>query len=385
MEPPPERPSLYVHLPFCVRKCRYCDFNSWAWAGQDLHRVVDALLLEAERRARGLCPPTVFVGGGTPTLLPASELARLLDGLHEISGFRDSSRETTVEANPESLDAERAAALREGGADRLSLGVQSLRKEVLEAYDRVHGPAEVLEAVRTARAAGFHRLNVDLIYAFPGQDPELWFQALAEVLALEPEHVSAYELSYEPGTSLTRLRDAGRWPEESEERRLFLFQETRRRLAEAGYGQYEVSNFARAGGACLHNLVYWRSGSWIGLGAGAAGSEGHQRRRNLADPEAWRRCVERGEDPVDEVEEPGPETLLFDRFLMGLRLPWEGVDLEAAQVATGLDPAAVFRPAWQRLQDEELLVVDAGRARATARGFLLLDSLLEALLPRQQV
>ncbi len=385
MEPPPERPSLYVHLPFCVRKCRYCDFNSWAWTGQDLRRVVDALLLEAERRARDLRPPTVFVGGGTPTLLPAGELARLLDGLHEITGFRDSSRETTVEANPESLDPERAGALREHGADRLSLGVQSLREEVLEAYDRVHGPAQALEAVQTARAAGFRRLNVDLIYAFPGQDPELWFQDLAAVLALEPEHLSAYELSYEPGTALTRLRDAGRWPEESEERRLLLFQETRRRLAEAGYGQYEVSNFARAGEACRHNLVYWRSGSWIGLGAGAAGSEGTRRRRNLADPEAWRRCVERGEDPVAEIEEPGPEVLLFDRFLMGLRLPWEGVDLEAARVATGLDPAAVFRPAWQRLQDEGLLVVDAGRARASARGFLLLDSLLEALLPRQQV
>jgi len=385
VEPPPERPSLYVHLPFCVRKCRYCDFNSWAWTGQDLRRVVDALLLEAERRARDLRPPTVFVGGGTPTLLPAGELARLLDGLHEITGFRDSSRETTVEANPESLDPERAGALREHGADRLSLGVQSLREEVLEAYDRVHGPAQALEAVQTARAAGFRRLNVDLIYAFPGQDPELWFQDLAAVLALEPEHLSAYELSYEPGTALTRLRDAGRWPEESEERRLLLFQETRRRLAEAGYGQYEVSNFARAGEACRHNLVYWRSGSWIGLGAGAAGSEGTRRRRNLADPEAWRRCVERGEDPVAEIEEPGPEVLLFDRFLMGLRLPWEGVDLEAARVATGLDPAAVFRPAWQRLQDEGLLVVDAGRARASARGFLLLDSLLEALLPRQQV
>lgn len=377
--------SLYVHLPFCARKCRYCDFNSWAWSGQDLARHVDALLAEARARAAGLRPQTVFVGGGTPSLLPAPLLQRLLDGLHDVTGFRGSARETTLEANPESFDADRAAACRAGGVTRVSLGVQSLRDEVLAAYDRVHDAAAARRAFAVARAAGFARVNCDLIFAFPGQDPHAWEEDLREVIAWGPEHLSCYELAYEPGTALTRLRDAGRWRAEENDRCLELFEATARLCAEHGYGAYEVSAFARAGEASLHNLAYWRSLEWVGIGAGAASWRGGERRRNLSQPAAYEAALARGADPVDERERPGPAVTLFEALMMGLRLREEGVAHARLRRLSGLDPAVACAPQWGALHAEGLLetVGDGGarRTRATPRGLRLLDETLLRLAP----
>ncbi|RMH04995.1 MAG: radical SAM family heme chaperone HemW [Planctomycetota bacterium] len=374
--------SLYVHLPFCVSRCRYCDFNAWAWRGQDLGRHVDAILAEARLRAAELAPQTVFLGGGTPSLLPAEELARLLDGLAEITGFRGGSIETTIEANPESLDAATAQAAREHGADRLSLGVQSFRPEVLRAYDRAHGPEEVVAAVAAARAAGFRRLNLDLIFAFPGQDPADLAADLGRAVALAPEHLSCYELSFEPGTPLTRARDAGRFPPaDPEERRLELFEQTRRLCAEAGLRRYEVSNFARPGAECRHNLAYWRSLDWVGLGAGAAGWRDGERRRNLERPEEYEAAVFAGRDPAAERERPDPRTIAFDCLMMGLRLEEEGVWLPRVERIAGVDPRRVWPEELERLQREGLVELAGERLRATARGFVLLDSVLTRLAP----
>jgi oxygen-independent coproporphyrinogen-3 oxidase len=373
---------LYVHLPFCVSKCRYCDFNSWAWTGQDLARHVDAVLREAEQRAAGLRPQTVFLGGGTPTLLPPAELARLRDGLHEVSGFRDTARETTLEANPESLDAETAAAAREHGADRVSIGVQSLRPEVLSAYDRAHGPGEALAAFATARAAGFVRVNLDLIFAFPGQDPAAWRADLARVLELGPEHLSCYELSFEPGTALTRLRDAGRFPPADEaELRLELFESTRAQCAAAGLERYEVSNFALPGEACLHNLAYWRNLDYVGIGAGAGSWRHGVRSRNLASPEAYEAALAGGEDPAEERETPDARTAAFDCLMMGLRLEHEGVSLARVERVAGADPFRLWPRELEQALADGLLEHDGDRLRATPAGFVLLDSVLERLLP----
>jgi len=374
-----------VHLPWCVRKCRYCDFNSWAWRGQDLTRTVDALLAEARVRAEGLRPQTVFVGGGTPSLLPADELARLLDGLQTITGFRDSAVEATMEANPESLDADTARAAHEGGIDRLSIGVQSLRADVLAAYDRVHSADDALAAFATAREAGFARINLDLIYAFPGQTPDEWQADLQRVLALEPEHLSCYELSYEPGTALTRLRDAGRWQPADVDRCLHLFQLTAAMCAERGLRAYEVSAYARDDETCRHNLAYWRSLDHVGIGAGAVSWRRGERRRALSDPAAW------AADPLatEEVERPDAETRLFDHLMMGLRLRDEGVLLARAERQSGLDPRAHYAERLPALLERELLecVVspEGERLRATARGLEMLDGVLQDLLPSSAV
>ena len=379
-----------MHLPFCVSKCRYCDFNSYAWTGEDLSRHVDAVLAEATLRAASLQPQTVFVGGGTPSFLPPELLSRLLRCLDDITGFRSSATEVTLEANPESFDRETAEAACQGGVDRISIGVQSLRPEVLAAYDRVHSPADALAAFHTARHAGFQRINVDLIYAFPGQDPAEWEQDLRRILALEPEHVSCYELSYEPGTALTRLRDAGRWPEEDAERCRALFDRTRAVCGEHGYGQYEVSNYARPEEACRHNLVYWRSLPFVGVGAGASSWQHGERRKNLERPDEYERALRQGADPVGSRERPAPRTTLFDVFLMGLRLPAEGVSLARAARISGLDAetelgAAIDAGVGDGLLERTVAAGGDARVRVTAAGLPVLDRILEEMLPRMAV
>lgn len=378
--------SLYVHLPFCVKKCRYCDFNSYAWKEQDLDRHVDAVLLEAERRASGLKPQTVFFGGGTPTLLGAKRIARLLEGLQQHTGFQDSATEVTMEANPESLDFDVAQAAAEGGVDRFSIGFQSLRPEVLEAYDRVHSPEDSFRAFEAARAAGIERINVDLIYAFPGQDPESWFADLQSVHKLQPEHLSCYELSYEPGTALTRLRDVGRWEQEDPDLCQELFEETRRRNAAAGYFGYEVSAFAKPGEASRHNLAYWRSLDYVGIGAGAAGWHKGVRRRNEELPHLYEEKIFLHQDPVDQHEVSSQETILFDGLMMGLRLQHEGVSLPRLRRISGIDLIERHGEDVRRACEEGLLELTevAGVPTTlctTPRGFLLLDDILQRFLP----
>ena len=377
--------SLYVHMPFCVSKCRYCDFNSYAHTDQDLELHVDAVLAEARMRIEGLQPQTVFLGGGTPSLLPAQTLARLLKELDEICGFASSSLETTMEANPESLDSATAQAAFEGGINRLSIGVQSLHADVLQAYDRVHSPDGSQRAFANARAAGFRRINLDFIYAFPGQSEQEWRDDLSIIHALGAEHLSCYELSYEPGTSLTRLRDAGRWKPASEDVCAQMFSTTREVNEAAGYEAYEVSAFAKPGEASLHNLSYWRSLDYVGIGAGAAGWFGGVRRRNIEKPNEYEHAIAQGKDPVSESELLPKHIALFDHLMMGLRLPQEGVLLKRVTRATGLDPLLEYKPLIENLLEQNLLELipreEGMRLRTTPQGLLILDDILTRFLP----
>lgn len=367
-----------------MSKCRYCDFNSYAWIGQDLAQYVDALLQEAATRIEGLQPQTVFIGGGTPTFLPAELLSLLLDRLHQITGFRDSAHEVTIEANPESFDDARAQAARAGGVNRASVGVQSLRADVLAAYDRVHSGDQALEALTRARAH-FPRFNADLIFAFPGQDPVAWQADLEAVLATEPGHLSCYELSYEPGTALTRLRDKGRWQAEDPDLCEQLYRDTGARLLDAGYERYETSNFAREGERCLHNLAGWRCLEYVGIGAGAAGFYQGVRRKNLERPDAYVEALAQGRDPVGEQETPNHETQLFDQMMMGLRLQDEGVSRARVLARLGLDPVEALRDTLEPLRNAGWVEWDDARVRTTAAGALLLDSVLVRLLPSNAV
>jgi oxygen-independent coproporphyrinogen-3 oxidase len=342
------------------------------------------LLQEARQRALKLRPQTVFLGGGTPTFLPADLLRHLLDELHAITGFRDSAIEVTIEANPESFDEPRAQAARDGGVQRASVGVQSLRPEVLQAYDRVHSGAQALEALARAREI-FPRFSADLIFAFPGQDPESWQRDLLQVLATQPGHVSCYELSYEPGTALTRLRDVGRWQAEDADLCESLYLQTGQTLAEHGYARYETSNFGRAGEVCLHNLAAWRNLAYVGIGAGAAGWYAGERRKNLERPEAYQAAIQAGRDPVGESERPSPHTILFDSLMMGLRLVKEGVNRERVRKACGLDPLEAYGRELHELRERGWVEWDAARLRTTTQGALLLDSVLTRLLPGEPV
>ncbi len=301
----------------------------------------------------------------------------LLDGLHEITGFRETAHEVTLEANPESFSESFARAALNAGCNRVSLGVQSFQPDVLAAFDRLHSAEEAKNAFAIARSVGFSRINLDFIYAFPGQDPRKWESDLAEAIKLDPEHLSCYELAYEPGTALTRLRDSGRWTEEGPEACKQLFLSTREKLAEAGYLHYEVSNYAKRGEKCLHNLASWRSLDYVGLGAGAASWRNGCRSKNLHDPKEYQRAI----DGFSELEMRGPEEALFDHMLMGLRLPGEGVSRARAIRQTGIDPVEHWRELFQGYSEKGWLNITSTSVCVTTRGLLLLDTILGQMLP----
>lgn len=375
----PEGTPLYVHLPFCAAKCHYCDFYSIASEGQDIDGTVDAVLLEASRRAPR-APRTVFLGGGTPSLLSIPQLTRLLDGLEEVTGFRSSSVETTLESNPESVDRDKAEALRELGVGRLSIGFQSLEPATLELFGRVHGVEDSFRAFEAARAGGFDEINVDLIYAAPGHDPERWAVDLPRVLALGPQHVSAYALAFEEETLFSKWLAEGRLQAQPEERELALFQQTHGILAEHGFASYEVSNFAPNGHECLHNLNYWGNGSYCGIGPSAVSHIGGRRAGNHKSLAPWRKAVQAGESAEAWDERLDPRSRLGECWWLGLRLR-SGVDPAELRAVAGWthaeDPALVVaRP----LLEEGLLEEVDGRIRLTAAGLPLADAVSRAFL-----
>jgi oxygen-independent coproporphyrinogen-3 oxidase len=370
---------LYVHLPFCAAKCTYCDFYSLPADGQDLAGTLDGLLAEAERRAPRE-PRTVFLGGGTPSLYPIEDLERLLEGLERVCNFRSSAREVTCECNPESLDLEKARALRRLGVDRLSIGFQSLDPRVLTLFGRVHSAEQSLRAFAAAREAGFRRVSVDLIYASPGQELGAWERELERVLDLGPDHVSAYALVYEKGTLLGQWREEGRLEALPEERELEFFQATARHLEARGYRGYEVSNFCLSGQEALHNVNYWQNGPYVGLGPSAVTKLAHTRFGNPRSVHAWLAAIRRGEFPAAWEETLEPRERLGETWWLGLRMR-AGVAPAVARRTAGFeeasDPTEVLATA---LVDQGLLEEDQGRFRLSERGWPLADAVARRFL-----
>lgn len=368
---------LYVHLPFCAAKCHYCDFFSVAALGHDLAGMVDAVLVEARARAPQR-PRTVFLGGGTPSLLPGELLRRLLDGLERLTGFRGSAAEVTAECNPESLDRGKAALLVDLGVQRLSIGFQSLRPPILELFGRVHGVEDSLRAYAAAREAGARSVNVDLIYAVPGQELAEWEEDLARVIGLGPDHVAAYNLAFEEQTLFQRWLDEGRLGRCSEEVELEFFQRTRTRLAAAGLDAYEVSNFARDDHRCLHNVNYWENGDYVGIGPSAVSFVQGERRGNVRSVGEYRRALD-ADRPADAVawrERLAPLERLGETWWLGLRTR-AGVDPQAARARAGLEdePADPGLAIAAGLIDQGLLErAPGGRVRLSERGWPLADA-----------
>ncbi len=375
-----EGTPLYVHLPFCAAKCHYCDFFSVPGEGQDIEGMVDAILVEAAARAPR-SPRTVFLGGGTPSLLSAAQLRRLLDGLDERTGWRTSAEEVTAECNPESLDEAKASALLELGVPRLSIGFQSLDDATLELFGRVHSADDSFAAFRAARAAGIRHLNVDLIYAAPGQTAATWERDLARVLELEPDHLSAYNLTFEEDTRFKRWLDRGRLEKASEDVELEMFDTTRSLTARAGLGAYEISNFARPGEACAHNVNYWRNGEYLGLGPGAVSKVGNVRGGNPRSITPYVRKIAAVGDAIHWAEEPTEGARLAESWWLGLRLA-EGVEPTEARASAGFergeDPALSIA---EELVGLDLLERSAeGRYRLTPRGLPLADAVARKFL-----
>jgi oxygen-independent coproporphyrinogen-3 oxidase len=360
-------------LPFCAAKCRYCDFFSVASDGQDIEGMLEAILVEAQHWAPR-DPRTVFLGGGTPSLLSQAQLRKFLDRLDALTNFRASASEVTAECNPESLDRDKAALLLDLGVRRLSIGFQSLSQETLELFGRVHSVDDSFRAFAAARAAGVSELNIDLIYAYPGQTLEQWDQDLTRVLALGPDHLSAYNLTFEEETTFKRWLDQGRIEKADEDLELALFERVRERTRNAGLEAYEISNYALNGSQCVHNVNYWHNGPYLGIGPSAVSKIGGVRRGNTKAISGYTRQIRSQSQAVQWQERPSARARLGETWWLGLRL-LEGVDPERARRSSGLDPSSED-PALAiaaRLEQQGLLRREQQRFCLRERGIPLAD------------
>ncbi len=375
--------ALYVHIPYCLAKCPYCDFNSYAVARWPEQRYLAALLGEMGRRAeeppwRGTPAKTLFFGGGTPSLFAPESIEAILDRADSLFGI-ESGAEITLEANPGTVDRAKLEGLRRAGVNRLSVGAQSFRPATLETLGRNHDADQTRQAVRLARRAGFEQLNLDLIYAVPGQTSDDVVRDVREAVALEPDHVSAYCLTFEPGTQFHSLMKSGRLLPPSADREADFLGAVNRELASSAFERYEISNYARPGCQARHNLAYWRAEPYLGLGAGAHsfGPAGGRWRRwwNERSPERYCEAVLGGAARLAETGEEWPEGrgLAGEFVFLNLRLQ-RGFALLDFERRTGCSFGDLFSSEAARLVDAGLLRIAEGRVRLTERGLELADS-----------
>ncbi|MBN1492155.1 MAG: radical SAM family heme chaperone HemW [Phycisphaerae bacterium] len=379
--------GLYVHIPFCSRKCAYCDFYSRVPGPGQTRLVVDALLAELDSGRAGRCPSvrvqTIFVGGGTPTVLPTDDFGRLFRSLGRLAR-RDAAVEFTVEANPASVDDAKAAVLRAAGVDRISLGVQSFHVAELACLDRLHSPEDIPRTLRRLRRAGFEHVNLDLIFGIPGQSLASWTDTLRRAVDLEPDHLACYGLTYEPGTPLEARRSLGHVQPCGEALEVEMYARAIDYLAEAGFEHYEISNFARASGRCRHNLGYWLGEPYLGIGPAAAGYLDGQRTRNVADMTEYMRRILAGESAVVEREQLDALAHAGEAAMLELRLI-DGLDRERFQRRTGFDPVRLFAEPLASHGVGGRVVVTGSHIRLTRAGLFVADSVMADFIAAAEV
>lgn len=372
--------GIYIHVPFCKRKCAYCDFNAYSGLGSLAAPYVRAL--EADIRSGphpGRLVQSVFFGGGTPTFLPAPDLARLLDAVASTWSLQ-ADAEVTVEANPTSADARRFAELRRAGFNRVSIGVQAFDDDLLRAVDREHTAAEAVAAVDTARKARFDNVSLDLMFGLPGQTQAQWEATLERALELGTPHLSVYALTLEPGTRFERLHAGGKLVLPGEEAELAMYESAITRLREAGFEHYEVSNFAWPGYRARHNLLYWRNGEYLGFGAGAVSYVDGRRWTREKQPGRYIQKVGSGADLAVEAESLDGEAAVAETLILGLRL-LEGLDLRRVARRFGAEALSTAQEHLDALEREGYLRREGDRVRVTHRGLLFSDHVALQLLP----
>jgi len=377
--------ELYIHIPYCRQKCRYCDFASYPCMEETMPRYVDALLAEADAMApcaAGVPIETAFIGGGTPSLLPANLLDKLLSGLKKRFQLAK-GMEFTTEANPGTLTGDWLDTAIAGGINRLSMGMQASQPELLRTLGRIHTFEQVEESVRLARRHGIANLSLDLMFGLPGQTPSMWRDTLYAALSLSPQHLSCYGLIPEEGTPLTRDLDAGRLtlPDEDDERR--MYDDTLEILARYGYQQYEISNFAKPDYACRHNIGYWRQVPYIGLGASAASmlpdGSSELRHTNPGDISGYidMVCSQRWTDR--DLTHVTPEDARFETLMLGLRMT-EGVSESEFMRRHGVGLEMLYGERLRRFESEGLLAHQDGFWRLTRRGMDVQNAILVELM-----
>ncbi len=370
--------AAYVHIPFCAHKCGYCDFASLAGSDHLADRYLDALGREMDAIGEPQEVDTVFIGGGTPTRLDARQLDRLLAMVRRRFPMT-AGGEWTVEANPGTLDAEKADVLAAGGVNRVSLGAQSFQPALLRALERNHSPEEVPRALELIRPR-FPFWSFDLIFGVPGSTPELWASDLSTALALGPSHLSCYGLVFEKGTALWKQERAGLVRPVDEEAERAMYEHTIDRLALEGLAMYEISNFARPGHESRHNLVYWANDAYFGVGLGAARYIRGVRSSNTRDLPAYLKRIEEGRDATGPTETLDPEARARETAVLMLRRVALGLDRGDFVRRTGHDFDDLAGPALLRHRVGGLLEDDGRRVRLTRAGLFLADTVLCDLL-----
>ncbi|MHC4981934.1 MAG: radical SAM family heme chaperone HemW [Planctomycetota bacterium] len=374
----PSGGALYIHVPFCVRKCRYCNFYSIPVSEGPAESYLKAAEAELRAWADSLVLPlrSVFVGGGTPTAL-GSELLRALLSL--VSELIDAATEFTVEANPGMLDGRIGHALAAQGVNRVKLGVQSFNAKELKVLGRLHSPGQVAQAAALLRKVGITNLGMDLIYGIPGQTAASWSFSLRQALQLAPAHLSCYALSFEPGTPLQADLRAGRVAEMSDSRQKACYQAAMEAAAAAGMEHYEISNFARPALRCLHNLTYWRNEPYLGIGPAAASYVAGVRRKNLPDLEEYTTALLNGHLPPATTEELTGRAGMAETLMLGLRLI-EGIDRNDFRRRFGEDPVEAFPRSIGRYAEIGALIVSTSRVRLAKEHLFVADAILADII-----
>ena len=391
--------SLYVHVPFCLSKCPYCDFNTYQGIESQFGDYLTAVTGEIEAWARALGRPTVntiFLGGGTPSYLPDGDVGRILEAIANTYPVRGDA-EITAECNPNDLTAAKCVELRAAGINRISMGVQSMDNGLLAMLGRRHDAAEAVAALGTCRGAGFDNVNLDLMYGLPGQTLGQWQDTVERVLGQSPEHISMYSLTLEDGTPLKRWVEQGRLPEPDSDVAADMYDLARSALRDADYHHYEISNWCRDGRESEHNLAYWRNLEWLGVGPGAHSSLGGCRFWTVRSPreyagkaaewvamaEPWASATaERveGVPTVDGLEVIDEATAAAETMFLGLRL-LDGMDVAAASARVGIDLTGRYATELEELTEDGLLVRENdGRLRLAEEAYLVANQVFTRFL-----
>ncbi|MBU0944758.1 MAG: radical SAM family heme chaperone HemW [Proteobacteria bacterium] len=373
--------ALYIHIPFCAAKCSYCSFNSYAGLEGLQERYVEALCVEMVKSASGrrIAPlQTIFLGGGTPTLLSASLLRKVLSSCLALFPLAPDA-EISIEANPGTVDGEKLDFLRAAGVNRLSLGVQSFADQELGRIGRIHSAAEAVRAVHMARAAGFQNLSLDLMYGLPDQDAGSWRTSLETAFSLALNHLSLYQLTVEEGTPLERMVREKRVQLPDDDDVAVMDALSTELSAGAGLLQYEISNYAQPGYQCRHNITYWENRDYLAIGSGAVSCLDGCRRRTVAGPEQYCDLIEAGQSVVIEEETLQADASFRETVIMGLRLN-RGVSLNQLQRRYGILPEDYYGKILEQLIADGLLVQKGGYLRLTERGRVFANRVMAELV-----
>ena len=369
--------ALYIHIPYCLHKCGYCDFNSHPENQEESVRYVEALLSELKFYSTTLkkySVLTVFMGGGTPTILPHLQLKRILQTVRQNFNLTLDC-EITIEANPATIKLETLQEIRSAGYNRISIGVQSFDEKELQLLERVHNEEEIHSTVHRARAANFKNLSMDLMFALPDQTIEKWQSHLKQAIAKNPDHLSTYNLTIEPATAFFKLHEKGKLCLPHEEIQLEMYKITIQALEDAGYTQYEISNFSKPSMESQHNINYWNNGEYLGVGAGASSYLNGERYKNVNLPSIYIREIEIKSNAIDTRERLEPLQAMGETLMLGLRL-LKGISIDVFENRFQVSFQKVYGKAVESLLNQELITFNQNRIALSRKGLFLADSVI---------